>query len=159
MSEFIVRKGKAEDIRGLLDLIIELAVYEKEPDAVIVTEDQLREDCFGDHPLFEFLVAEMGNEIAGIALYYRKYSTWKGRCMFLEDLVVGEKHRRLGIGQALFDELVAIAKKDGAMRLEWQVLDWNEPAINFYKRLNAQLDSEWINCKLDRNQIQQYQAK
>jgi GNAT superfamily N-acetyltransferase len=93
----------------------------------------------------------------GIALFYQKYSTWKGRCLFLEDLVVSEKHRRLGIGKALFDKLVAEARTLGSMRLEWQVLGWNEPAIQFYKKINAQLDGEWINCKLDKDQLEKYQ--
>ena len=157
MSDFVIRKGKEQDVSGLLALIVELAVYEKEPGAVSVTEQQLVQDCFGSDAIADFLVADKEGEIIGIALYYQKYSTWKGRCLFLEDLVVSEKHRRLGIGKALFDKLVAEARTLGSMRLEWQVLDWNEPAIQFYKKINAQLDGEWINCKLDKDQLEKYQ--
>ena len=157
MSELIIRPGQEKDVSGLLALIVELAIYEKEPEAVVVTEEMLLQDCFGEKAVANFLVAEKDQMVVGIALYYPKYSTWKGRCLFLEDLVVSEKHRRQGIGEALFDELMALAGREKAMRLEWQVLDWNEPAIKFYKKLNAQLDSEWINCKFDKDQLEKYQ--
>jgi len=157
MSDVVIRKGKEQDVSELLALIVELAIYEKEPGTVIITEQQLVQDCFGSDAIADFLVADKEGEIIGIALYYQKYSTWKGRCLFLEDLVVSEKHRRLGIGKALFDKLVAEARTLGSMRLEWQVLDWNEPAIQFYKKINAQLDGEWINCKFDKDQLEKYQ--
>ena len=105
MSDYVIRKGKEQDVSELLALIVELAIYEKEPEAVVITEQQLVQDCFGPDAIADFLVADKEGEIMGIALFYQKYSTWKGRCLFLEDLVVSEKHRRLGIGKALFDKL------------------------------------------------------
>lgn len=157
MSDFVIRKGCEEDVPGLLALIIELAIYEKQPEAVTVTEEQLVQGCFGPSSIADFLVAEKEGDIIGIAFYYQKYSTWEGPCLFLEDLVVGENYRRLGVGKALFDELVEQARRLGSMRLEWQVLDWNKPAIQFYKKINAQLDGEWINCKFDKDQLEKYQ--
>ena len=156
MSDYEIRKGKEQDVSELLALILELAIYEKEADAVDITEQQLAQDIFGPEAIVDFLVADKEGEIMGIAIFYQKYSTWKGRCLFLEDLVVREKYRRLGIGKALFDKLVAEARTLGSMRLEWQVLSWNEPAIQFYKKINAQLDGEWINCKLDKDQLEKY---
>ena len=108
--------------------------------------------------MFGFFVADTGSEgIIGIALYYVKYSTWKGRCIFLEDIIVTEKHRQKGIGRLLFDEVARVARDLKVKRLEWQVLDWNEPAIRFYKKLNAVLDPEWINCKLTGEQLANYE--
>jgi N-acetylglutamate synthase-like GNAT family acetyltransferase len=144
-----LRKGTPSDIPELLNLIKELAAYEKEPDAVIVTEEILLEDGFGENSIFDFIVAEKDEKVAGIALYYSKYSTWKGRCLYLEDIIVKESERMNGIGSLLLKELIAIADKAGVKRLEWQVLDWNEPAINFYKKHKAIIDGEWLNCKVE----------
>lgn len=151
-----IRKGVKEDLPQVLSLIKELATYEKAPDEVTVTMEELEKDGFGEHPIFNFFIAENAGKIIGIALYYIKYSTWKGKCVFLEDLIVTEQFRKYGIGKKLFDEVVKVAKEMNAPRMEWQVLEWNEPAIKFYKKLNANFDNEWINCKLTGNEIQKY---
>lgn len=153
-----IKKGKAEHIKPLLMLIKELAVWEKAGKEVTVTEEKLFKDGFGDNPRFSFLVAELDCEICGIALFYPKYSTWKGPCIFLEDIVVKENKRGLGIGTALFKAVVEIAKVENAARLEWQVLNWNETAISFYKKMNTSFDNEWINCRLSSEQIQSFKG-
>jgi len=109
----------------------------------------LLEDGFGDNAIFDFLVVEKDGIVAGIALYYTKYSTWKGRCLYLEDIIVKESERMNGFGSMLLKELVSIAEKTGVKRLEWQVLDWNEPAINFYKKHKTIIDGDWLNCKVE----------
>lgn len=154
--EIQIRKGGKTDLPQVLALIKELAEYEKAPDEVIVTIQQMEEDGFGDNPIFHFFVAESSNKIIGISLYYIKYSTWKGKCIFLEDIIVTEQFRKSGIGKKLFDEVVKVAMEMKVKRLEWQVLEWNEPAINFYKKLNSNFDPEWLNCKLNEEQIQNY---
>lgn len=151
-----IRKGSKNDLPQTLRLIRELAEYEKAPQEVAVTIEEMERDGFGGHPAFRFFVAEAEGEIVGIALYYIKYSTWKGKCVFLEDLIVTEKFRRSGTGKKLFDEVVNVAKAMNARRMEWQVLEWNEPAIRFYKKVNAHLDPEWTNCKLTEEQIRNY---
>lgn len=151
-----IKKGVKSDLPQVLELIKELATYEKAPDEVIVTLEELERDGFGENPIFNFFVAENENKIVGIALYYIKYSTWKGKCVFLEDIIVTETFRKYGIGKKLFDNVVKVAKEMNAPRMEWQVLEWNDPAINFYKKLNSTFDNEWINCKLVGDQIQNY---
>ena len=151
-----IRKGVKSDVSRALCLIKELAAYEKAPDEVIVTIKDMEQDGFGENPIFEFFIAEVEGKIVGISLYYIKYSTWKGKCVFLEDIIVTERFRNYGIGKKLFDEVVMVTKNMNVNRLEWQVLDWNEPAINFYKNLNSHFDSEWINCKLTKEQIENY---
>lgn len=149
----IIRKGTRNDLPQVLRLIKELAAYEKAPDEVTITLDDLEQDGFGERPLFGFLVAETEGTIAGMALYFFSYSTWKGKCMYLEDIVVSESFRRKGIGTKLFTALIEEARLFGAERLQWQVLDWNEPAQTFYRKINAHLDAAWINCKLTKEQI------
>lgn len=153
----LVRKGLKSDLSAALDLIKELALYEKAPDEVIVTIEDMKRDGFGENPVFNFFVAEEDGKIVGISLYYLKYSTWKGKCIFLEDIIVTERYRKQGIGKKLFDEVVKVSKELNVQRLEWQVLDWNEPAIRFYQKINSNLNKEWINCKLTKEQILQYQ--
>lgn len=143
-----IRKGKPADIPKVYELIKELAIVEKAEDQLANTPEQLLEDGFGDTPAYELIVAEVENEIVGIALYFFHYSTWKGKFLYLEDLVVTHAHRGKGIGKHLLDSLVAIAKEQGANRVGWQVLDWNTPAIDFYKSLGAVFDGEWLNCKI-----------
>ena len=143
-----VRVGEKKDLIKVRELIIELAIYEKYPGAVKVTIEQLEEDGFGYNKVFDFFVAELNNKIVGFALYYTSYSTWRGRCLYLEDLVVTEKHRKSGIGSLLFEACIEETKARKADRMEWQVLDWNKPAINFYKKYNANLDENWTNGKL-----------
>lgn len=156
MTPIEIRIGRKEDIPGTLALIKELAKYERAENEVEVTESELLNDGFGSSPAYGLFVASRNDEIIGIALYYHKYSTWKGRCIFLEDLVVKEAERQHGIGKLLFDEVVRVAKESHARRLEWQVLDWNEPAIKFYQKLGATLDPEWLNGKLVYASIQNY---
>ena len=153
----MIRKGTKEDLPQLLELIHELAIYEKAPHEVEITLEQLQEDGFGEKPVYEFFVAEDDKQIVGIALYYFRYSTWKGKAVYLEDLVVRESERGKGYGQLLLDAIIKEAKRTNAKQVRWQVLDWNEPAINFYKKLGADLDGEWINCTLNAQQIQDYQ--
>ncbi|MBK7181911.1 MAG: GNAT family N-acetyltransferase [Bacteroidetes bacterium] len=151
-----IRKGTKTDLPAVLNLVKELAIYEKAPNEVTVTLSDMERDGFGENPIFSFFVAEKDGNIVGIALYYIKYSTWKGKCVFLEDIIVTEEYRQYGIGKKLFDEVVKVAKAMHVKRLEWQVLEWNEPAIKFYKKLNAHFDEEWINCKLTDKEIQTY---
>lgn len=154
--KFTIRKGLETDLPQVLDLIQELATYEKAPDEVAVTIAEMERDGFGDNPIFKFFIAEVDNKIVGISLYYIKYSTWKGKCVFLEDIIVTKSHRKYGIGKKLFDEVVKVAKEMNARRMEWQVLEWNEPAIKFYEKVNSHFDGEWVNCKLSEEQIQEY---
>jgi GNAT superfamily N-acetyltransferase len=154
MSDIRIRMGNKADLQGILGLIKELAEYEKAPAEVEVTIAEMENWGFGDDKIFDFFVAEKNNVIVGLALYYYKYSTWKGKCLFLEDIIVTEKMRGTGIGKLLFDKIVEVAKKEKVRRLEWQVLDWNEPAIKFYKKYNATLDPEWLNGKLTNHQLE-----
>ena len=148
-----IRVGTQEDLPQVLDLIKELAEYERAPQEVDNTVERMEKDGFGPEKVFDFLVAEENNKIIGLALYYWSYSTWKGKCIYLEDLIVTQNQRRKGIGRLLFDQLIQIAKAKDARRLSWQVLEWNEPAIEFYKSIGAQLDPEWINGKLTYEQL------
>lgn len=146
--EIKIRKGTENDIPAVLDLIKELAVYEKAPHEVTVTVSQMKVWGFGDDKLFDFFVAEYEGVIIGLALYYFKYSTWKGKCLFLEDIVVNERFRRLGAGTLLFEAVLSVAHDLKVGRMEWQVLEWNTPAIQFYKKWSTVFDEEWINCKI-----------
>lgn len=144
-----IRAGEKEDMKAVLSLIQELAEFEKEPDAVIVTEEDLIRDGFGDHPLFHVFVAEINREIVGIALYYYRYSTWKGKIIHLEDLVVKNNMRGKGVGYALYSEIIKQAQRDKVKRIDWHVLDWNTPAIDFYKKTGAKVFSEWQLAQMD----------
>lgn len=152
----LIRKGTPKDIPAVLALVQELALYEKAPEEVIVTESILKEDGFGTDPQFSFFVAEGKDGIVGLALYFPRYSTWKGRCYHLEDIIVREQFRGQGIGKLLFDAVVKVCVDEKAKRLYWQVLDWNEPGINFYKKINARFDSEWLSCKLTDDDMKNY---
>ena len=140
----------------VLALIQELAEFEREPDAVTNTLDMMRHDGFGPAPIFGFFVLENGADLLGLALFYTGYSTWKGRMLYLEDLVVTEAARRGGYGRLLFDAVVAEARRTGAQRMKWQVLDWNEPAIAFYKKLGASIEGEWLNGNLSADELRDY---
>ncbi len=146
--DFVIRKGRKEDLAQVLKLIKELAHYEKAPDEVENTIDLMLEQGFGANPIFSFEVAERDNVIIGTAIYYTKYSTWKGKKLYLEDLIVTESERGKSVGKALFDRCLELTKAGGFHSMVWQVLDWNEPAINFYKKYSATFDSEWIDCSL-----------
>ena len=145
MNNIEIREARVEDCHSMVDLITELAIYEKAEKEMEMTAVQLERDGFGENPLFHVIVAEKEAEIIGMAFYYYKYSTWKGSCLYLEDLVVREASRKDGVGSKLFEAVIRVAKLKKVKRMEWQVLDWNEPAIKFYNKYNAELDSEWIN--------------
>jgi GNAT superfamily N-acetyltransferase len=145
----IIRKGTPNDMQAVLDLIIELAVFEKEPNAVVVTLEDLVRDGFQDQPLFHTFIAEKDNVIIGVALYYYRYSTWKGKTIHLEDLVVKESERGTGAGLALYTEIIKQGKKDNVRRIEWNVLDWNTNAINFYKKSGAKVLEDWYVVQMD----------
>ena len=153
-----IRKGSPEDMKAVLELIQELADFEKEPDAVLVTVEDLIRDGFGTTPLFHVFVAEVetnltdceqGKQIVGIALYYYRYSTWKGKTIHLEDLVVKDKMRGTGVGYALYSEIIKQGQKDKVRRIEWNVLDWNTPAIAFYEKSGARVLDDWRVAQMD----------
>ena len=154
----VIRKGNPEDMKAVLELIQELADFEKEPDAVVVTVEDLIRDGFGLTPLFHVFVAEVesdsvngeqGKQIVGIALYYYRYSTWKGKTIHLEDLVVKDKMRGTGVGYALYSEIIKQGQKDKVRRIEWNVLDWNTPAIAFYEKSGARVLDDWRVAQMD----------
>ena len=157
-NNVLIRKGKKSDLPGIFDLIKELAKYEKAENEVSNTILTMEHDGFGENPIYFFFVAEsLEEKIIGMALYYFKYSTWKGRCLFLEDIIVNEEYRGQGIGKELFQRIIQQAKDDKVKRLEFQVLNWNKTAINFYKKFDCKFDNEWINVKLTEDQILNYQ--
>ncbi|MBL7886486.1 MAG: GNAT family N-acetyltransferase [Flavobacterium sp.] len=155
----IIRKGTPNDMPAVLGLIKELAVFEKEPEAVVVTADDLIRDGFGEHPLFHTFVAEVNGVIIGIALYYYRYSTWKGKTIHLEDLIVKEDQRGTGAGFALYSEIIAQGKRDNVRRIEWAVLDWNVNAINFYKKTGAKVLDDWRVAQMDEEGINEFLSK
>lgn len=144
----LIRRAVKEDCTRIMELVHELAIYEKAPDEVTVTLEHFEESGFGKAPVWWAFVVEKDSVVEGFALYYIRYSTWKGQRMYLEDLLVTEKLRGKGIGTLLFGELIKEAKEKQLNGIAWQVLEWNEPAINFYKKLNASFDAEWVNCSV-----------
>ena len=153
-----IRKGTKADLKGVLALIKELAEFEKASHEVTNTLDDMEKDGFGEHPAFKVLIAEESTtlEIVGIALYYIGYSTWKGKLLYLDDIVITKSFRRKGIGRMLIDGLMEAAKEEHVKLVKWQVLDWNSPAIEFYKKIHVHFDSEWVNCSLNELQIMNY---
>lgn len=142
----VIRSANAKDVAAIHRLIMELAVFEKAPEQFINTEDNLLKDGFGDSPKFICFVAEVDEVVLGMSFCYVRYSTWKGPVLYLEDLVVTETQRRNGLGKALFQHTCNYAKAHGYNRLQWQVLDWNQSTIDFYQRLDASFDPEWLNA-------------
>ena len=149
----ILRVAVKADCARILELIIELAIFEKEPDAVTATLAELEEAGFGPNPVWKAFVVEDEGIIVGFALYYIRYSTWKGQRLYLEDLVITESHRGKGLGKLLFDRLIQETRELGFSGMVWQVLDWNEPAINFYKKYEASIETGWLNAALTKEQV------
>ena len=149
MQNINIRKAKEKDVDSIFDLIVELAEYENGLHLITNTKDKMRVDGFSQNPLFECFVAEIENQIIGFALFYFRYSTWKGKRLYLEDLLVTNKHRKKSIGQLLFNALIEEAKGRNCSGLNWQVLDWNTPAISFYNKNNANIDSQWLNGAIE----------
>lgn len=156
MQEIVIRDARREDMESVHRLIRELARFEKSPDAVKVTVDQLIEDGFQAQPKFKCWVAEQGTDIVGMALVYARYSTWVGPVLHLEDLVVTDSRRGLGIGSRLLDEVVRYGHAIGVKRISWEVLDWNDPAIAFYEERGARVLRDWDVVQLDEAGIKAY---
>ena len=156
-----IRKANSSDVKDIIRLLVELAVYEKEPDAVKVTEEELIRDGFGSNPRYECLLAEFNSEVVGLAFFTPRYSTWVGDTLHLEDLVVTEKMRGRGIGTLLYREFLSVAKDRGVNRVEWSVLDWNKTAIDFYKKSGAIVDGleQWKIVRMDKQIIEKYLSK
>lgn len=153
MQNITIRQGTKADLPRALELIRELALYEKAPDEVTNTLERMEEDGFGKRPIFGFYVAEIDGTIVGLSLYYWRYSTWKGKRLYLEDIIVTEKERGKGIGKLLFEQTMRKAVEEDCTGMMWQVLDWNEPAINFYRKYSARIDDGWLNCHLETHEI------
>ena len=151
--EIKIRQGRKEDLPRVLELVKELADYERALHEVTNTVERLEEDGFGLHPVYGFFVAENKNSIIGISLYYWRYSTWKGKRLYLEDIIVTESERGKGAGKLLFDRTMSKALEENCTGMMWQVLNWHEPAIRFYEKFGAKLDDEWVNCHLGSEQI------
>lgn len=152
----MIRKATEKDMPFVLELIQELATFEKEPDAVVVTVADLVRDGFSEHPLFHCYVAEKENTIIGMALFYYRYSTWKGKTIHLEDLIVKADQRGSGAGFALYKEIIKQGKKDKVRRIEWNVLDWNTPAIDFYEKSGAKVLDDWLVVQMDESGIERF---
>jgi len=152
----IIRQAGPKDMSQVLELIKELAAFEKEPNAVIVTAEDLVKDGFGTNPLFTCFVAEVNGVIQGMALVYYRYSTWKGRTVHLEDLVVRQEMRGTGLGSALYKRVIDYSREQGVKRTEWVVLDWNTPAIEFYERSGATVLTDWHIVQMDENAMNSY---
>ena len=150
-----IRQGKKTDLPAVLNLIKELADYENAVEEVTITLEDLEKDGFGCRPYYWFLVAENNNQIIGLSFYWIRYSTWKGKFLFLEDFVIKQKYRRSGIGSKLFEKTIKICQDLELNGMCWQVLDWNTPAIDFYKKYNADISSTWLNGKITKKQIEE----
>jgi GNAT superfamily N-acetyltransferase len=154
--DVILRKAEPSDMKAVLSLIKELAAFENEPGAVEITEKQLIEDGFGPSPYFEVIVAETQGTVVGMALFYYRYSTWKGRTIHLEDLIVKEDYRNKGFGSKLYTEVLRVAHGKGLKRVEWNVLDWNKVAIDFYESTGAKLLPDWRVVQMDEQGLRNY---
>jgi GNAT superfamily N-acetyltransferase len=154
-----IREARLADCSRILELINELAVYERAPEEVTVTLAEFEDAGFGQKPVWKAFVAELDDSIVGFALYYVRYSTWKGCRLYLEDFIVTDSHRGKGIGKQLFDTIVLEAHEKGFNGMTWQVLDWNEPALNFYKKYEAGVEAGWLNGSLSKQQLASYYEK
>ncbi len=144
-----IRWANKNDIPAMMSLIKELALFEKAPNEVINTEERMLHEGFGEKPLFKAFVAEHNHSVIGLSIFYYRYSTWKGKCLYLEDLIVTEARRGEGIGKQLFEKTKEFALKDGCTKMNWQVLDWNTPAIEFYKKYGSVFEDEWLNTSIE----------
>ncbi len=156
--KYHIREANPVDMPAVLKLIQELAIFEKEPKAVELTLAELTTEGFGPNPLFYCFVAEMDQKIVGTAICYYRFSTWKGRSVHLEDLIVTKSMRRQGIGNSLYKEVLAFANRHGVRRVEWAVLDWNTPAIEFYEQSGATLLKDWFLAQMDAKKVKSYLA-
>ncbi len=156
--EISIRQGTTNDLPVVLELIRELAIFEQAPQEVEVSLAELERDFTSSDNCFNFLAAETAGKMVGMALYFYKYSTWKGRCIYLDDIVVNQSFRGMGVGTKLFGELIKLADREKVRKLEWMVLDWNETAISFYEKYPTVFDNEWINCRLMEQQIHELAA-
>lgn len=152
----LIRRAEKKDMPAVLELIHELARFENEPKAVQITVETLEQEGFGDHPLFTCFVAELDGAIEGMALAYYRFSTWKGRTLHLEDLIVREEKRGTGLGGALFQKIIEFAKEENLKRAEWVVLDWNQHAIDFYERSGADVLRNWYTVQMDERSIKDF---
>ena len=157
--EFTIRKAEKTDAASILGLIRELAIFEREPEAVVITEKDIQIHGFGSTPLFHCIVAETNHTVVGMALFYHRYSTCKGPTFHLEDLIVTEVHKGKGVGTALYQAFIAEAYEVGVNRIEWVVLDWNTPAVQFYKSSGAKVLEEWNTVQMDRDAMDAYLKK
>lgn len=151
-----LRTATKSDMESVLLLIKELAIFEKEPDAVEISVDTLIQDGFGKKPAFKVFVAEIENEIVGMALFYERYSTWKGKSIHLEDLIIQNKHRGKGVGNALYKKVLKYAHDNNYKRVAWEVLDWNKVAIDFYKSTGAIVFDEWRVAQMDEKGLSEF---
>ena len=152
----LIRKAEKKDSLAILNLIKELALFEKEPESVKLKLSDIENDGFGTKPLFECIVAEINNRIIGMAIYYPRYSTWNGPTIHLEDLIVSEQYKGKGIGTQLYSNFIKMALNSGVKRVEWNVLDWNSPAINFYKKSGAKVLDDWRSVQMHRSEMKKY---
>jgi GNAT superfamily N-acetyltransferase len=148
-----IRQGRKDDLSRVLELIKELALFERAPHEVTNTVGRMEEDGFGPQPVYGFFVAETPDNIVGLSLYYWRYSTWKGKRLYLEDIIVTKSERGKGTGKLLFERTMQKALEEGCSGMMWQVLDWNEPAIQFYKKYGSNIAGDWLNCSLEAEQI------
>ncbi|HRI41627.1 MAG: GNAT family N-acetyltransferase [Bacteroidota bacterium] len=149
LQPFIIRPARAADVPAMFALVKELALFEKAPEQVTNSEADMLRDGFGEQPVFRSLVAECEGQVVGLAIFFVKYSTWKGKGLYLDDLIVTETYRGRGIGLALLKAYLEEARRSGARQVHWQVLDWNQPAIDLYKKMGASLEAEWLDCKMN----------
>jgi GNAT superfamily N-acetyltransferase len=154
--DFIVRQGEEKDMQSVFDLITELAVFEKEPDAVDISVTDLINDGFSENPKFKIFVAEQKNQIIGIALFYERYSTWKGRTIHLEDLIVTKKKQKIGAGKALYTAVLKYAFDHNYNRVAWEVIDWNQNAIDFYKSTGATYLNDWSVVQMNKENLAKF---
>ena len=155
--EINLRKATESDIHAIMKLVHELAEFEREPDEVINTEEQMKVEGFGANPSFYAILAEVDGIVRGMLVYFYSYSTWKGKSIYIDDIIVNEEFRGLGIGRKLMEATIMVAKEEGVGKLHWQVLEWNEQAIKFYNKYSPEYDAEWINCSLNKEQMLEFE--